>query len=100
MVVYSWGSMDSEALSHCRKGFTFSTKKILYIFKEGLLLPPKIEKILDLSEYRGRFRKWLLDELIIRYPRKLNSLRFRDTIYLKGKGLRNSALDVLSAGSR
>ena len=44
-----------------------------------------IDKILDLSEYRGRFRKWLLDELIIRYPRRLNSLRFRDTIYLKGK---------------
>ena len=58
-----------------------------------------IDKILDLSEYRGRFRKWLLDELIIRYPRRLNSLRFRDTIYLKGKGLRNSALDVLSRES-
>ena len=53
-------------------------KEIIYIFKEGLLLPPMIDKILDLSEYRGRFRKWLLDELIIRYPRRLNSLRFRD----------------------
>ena len=61
-------------------------------------MPPRIERVLELSEYRGSFRLWLFEELIMRYPRSLTSLRFRDTIYLKGKGLRNSALDVLSAG--
>ena len=63
-------------------------------------MPPRIERVLELSEDRGSYRRWLYEQRIKPYPRSLTSLRFRDTIYLKGKGLRNSALDVLSAGSR
>lgn len=59
-----------------------------------------MESILEIPEYRGMFRRWLLDQLIMRYPRLFALLRFRETLYLKGKGLRNSALDVLTTGTR
>lgn len=59
-----------------------------------------MEEIFELPAYRSGFRNWLIEQLTMRYPTLLTSLRFHDTLYFKGKGLRRAALDVLSTSNR
>lgn len=63
-------------------------------------MPPGIEIIVNIPQYRSSFRSWLIDQIRMRYPKSLLPLRFRETLFFKGKGLRRSAIDILSISNR
>ena len=48
-----------------------------------------------MAPYRAGFLRWISERLATKYPR-LQCLQFRQTLYLKGKGLGRSAIDTLS----
>ena len=63
-------------------------------------MPPRLaEEILALPEYRGKFRKWIIEQMGIRYPR-FKLLTFQETLSLRGKGLTRSGIEMLATSSR